>query len=438
MRQSTSIRLIIFFAVCVAFEVRATPVPEIVAKAKPAVVQVIASDANWSPIRTGTGFFVSADGDLLTNFHVIQGATHITARTDKGAIFVFERVLAESADSDVALLKFQATEADFLKLGNSTNAVEGETVLVIGNPEGLQGTVSNGIISAFRENRSYIQITAPISAGSSGSPVLDETGQVIGMATLISKSGQNLNFAISTEVIDAVVRSSLAQGTPVLAETPFPVVNFDSAAYERRAISDLTEQIRQDPSDPYLYYARGDAYKDLEDFDKAISDFTKALKLNAQFSEASNAHMMRADAYYELKQYNKAIEDCTATIKDYNPDDRNLEANRAYAFKRRGLVYDQLRQYNKAVSDYTDALRLDPRSPGEERMRAETYRMRAETYHVLRDYKAEIADYTEAIRLLPNHSRYYEARGFAYEAIGDKKGASVDREKAKQLGLPEN
>ena len=96
MRQSTSIRLLIFFAVCVAFEVRATPVPEIVAKAKPAVVQVIASDANWSPIRTGTGFFVSADGDLLTNFHVIQGAIHTSARTNKGAIFVFERVIAQS------------------------------------------------------------------------------------------------------------------------------------------------------------------------------------------------------------------------------------------------------------------------------------------------------------------------------------------------------
>jgi S1-C subfamily serine protease len=126
MRQSTSIRLLIFFAVCVAFAVRATPIPEIVAKAKPAVVQVIASDGNWSPIRTGTGFFVSADGELLTNFHVIQGATHISARTNKGSIFVFEKVIAQSADSDVALLKFQATDVDFLKLGNSTDAAEGE------------------------------------------------------------------------------------------------------------------------------------------------------------------------------------------------------------------------------------------------------------------------------------------------------------------------
>jgi S1-C subfamily serine protease len=203
---------------------------EIVAKAKPAVVQIIALDANWAPIKTGTGFFVSADGDLLTNFHVIQGAVHISARTDKGAMFFFDRLVAGSPESDVALLKFQATDVDYLKLGTSTNAVEGETVLVIGNPEGLQGTVSNGIISAFRENRSLIQITAPISPGSSGSPVLDETGQVIGMATLVYKEGQNLNFAISAEVIEAVIQSGSAFATPVPSATPFIVSNEQATA----------------------------------------------------------------------------------------------------------------------------------------------------------------------------------------------------------------
>jgi hypothetical protein len=153
----------------------------------------LVSDKDWNRL------FCKCGRRSTDKFPCHPGATHISARTDKGAIFVFERVIAESADSDVAVLKFQATDLDYLKVGNSTNAVEGETVLVIGNPERLQGTVSSGIISAFRENRSYIQITAPVSPGSSGSPVLDETGQVIGMATLVAKEGQNLNFAISAE-----------------------------------------------------------------------------------------------------------------------------------------------------------------------------------------------------------------------------------------------
>jgi trypsin-like peptidase len=84
-------------------------------------------------------------------------------------------------------------------------------VLVIGNPEGFQGTVSDGIIAAFREGRSYIQITAPISPGSSGSPVLDESGQVIGLARLVYMEGQNLNFAISSETISNFLTRALSQ-----------------------------------------------------------------------------------------------------------------------------------------------------------------------------------------------------------------------------------
>jgi trypsin-like peptidase len=84
-------------------------------------------------------------------------------------------------------------------------------VLVIGNPEGLEGTVSEGIISAFRENRSLIQITAPISHGSSGSPVIDESGQVLGIAKGGFEDGQNLNLAISSEAIRVAVLSPTAE-----------------------------------------------------------------------------------------------------------------------------------------------------------------------------------------------------------------------------------
>jgi S1-C subfamily serine protease len=91
--------------------------------------------------------------------------------------------------------------------------VEGEKAIVIGNPTGLTGSVSDGIISAFRENRSLIQITAPISPGSSGSPVMDENGQVIGVARSVSKQGQNLNFAIAVEKVAATLGWSTAQSS---------------------------------------------------------------------------------------------------------------------------------------------------------------------------------------------------------------------------------
>jgi len=108
--------------------------------------------------------------------------------------------------------------------------MEGQRVFVIGNPIGLQGTVSDGLIAAFRENRSMIQITAPISPGSSGSPVLDENGLVIGVATLQRVEGQNLNFAIAVESVKCA-QSSLLAGQKLqqqVAQSAPPKVFFES------------------------------------------------------------------------------------------------------------------------------------------------------------------------------------------------------------------
>jgi serine protease Do len=142
---------------------------------------------------------------------VIDGATSLGGRTVQGAIFVLDQIVAVSRDQDLALLKFKVQDTPFLKLGSSANSVEGQKVLVIGNPEGFQGTVSDGIIAAFREGRSYTQITAPISPGSCGSPVLDESGQVIGLARLVYMAGQNLNFAISSETITNFLTRALSR-----------------------------------------------------------------------------------------------------------------------------------------------------------------------------------------------------------------------------------
>jgi serine protease Do len=174
-------------------------IPEMVAKAKPAVVQIVAVDANQNPIQTGTGFFISSDGLLLTNDHVIQKAADLFARTDTGAIFIFRSVVFRSVDLDVALLKFAARGISHVELGSSVGAFEGQRVVVIGSPQVREPTVSYGIISTSRNNRSSIEITTPVSPGFSGSPVLDESGLVVGIVTSIGEGGQNLYFATPIE-----------------------------------------------------------------------------------------------------------------------------------------------------------------------------------------------------------------------------------------------
>jgi S1-C subfamily serine protease len=216
------VALLIFFC---ASALNAANIPALVRQAKPAVVQIVTFDHAGVPLYTGTGFFISADGVLLTNYHVISGARRIIAKTSSGTVYALKRICGYSEAYDVAELQFVTPKVPFLTMGPSADAVEGQRVLVIGNPEGLEGTVSDGIIAAFRGNRSLIQITAPISPGSSGSPVLNEFGQAIGIATSIFKEGQNLNLAISSETVRDAIAQALSvtpNPTPIIPATVTP------------------------------------------------------------------------------------------------------------------------------------------------------------------------------------------------------------------------
>jgi len=324
-------------------------IPEIVAKTKPAVVKIVTIDENGSTNGLGTGFFISPDGQAVTNRHVVEGPSSIAAINNNGAIFLFERVVAQPAGVDLAILKFRANDVPFLTLGKSTTAVEGQKVIVIGNPTGLTGTVSDGIISAFRENRSVIQITAPISPGSSGSPVMDEDGRVIGVATLQIVEGQNLNFAVAVEkVLEALTQ----------APTPKPAINAKAYVesgwvYFRRkdydkAISDFTEAIGVDPkNDDLAYLLRGSAYSRLGRLDKAITDYNEAIRLNPNFALA---YFERGVAYGNKGKHDKAISDFTEAIR--------LHPNFALAYNNRGKAYLHTGNRAKANAHFATAKRL--------------------------------------------------------------------------------
>jgi Trypsin-like peptidase domain len=196
-------RLFIFFVAIVGASASAfADFVQLVARAKPAVVQLEVQTAEG--FQGGTGFFISTDGYLVTNGHVIAGAlrrSDIMATANDGTHYLVERIAYVDPDADIVILKFDCTDVASLQPELHNDVAEGQTVLVIGNPEGLQGTVSNGLVAAIRTEKNLIQITAPISPGSSGSPVLNEDGRVVGVAVGIFKRGQNLNFAIPVEEV---------------------------------------------------------------------------------------------------------------------------------------------------------------------------------------------------------------------------------------------
>src|SRR5690606_26597086 len=157
-------------------------------------------DSRGQTIARGSGFFVGADR-IITNRHVIEGSYRAEVHLLNDKRVPVRGVLAVDGEGDLALLQVDLpANAQITPLPLVRRAPqEGESIVVIGNPFGLEGSVSNGIVSAVREIPGYgkiIQITASISPGSSGSPVVKMAGQGIGVATLQAAEGQNLNFAV--------------------------------------------------------------------------------------------------------------------------------------------------------------------------------------------------------------------------------------------------
>jgi cyclophilin family peptidyl-prolyl cis-trans isomerase len=174
--------------------------PAIVRAAQPSVVLIRTYSQAGEMIAQGSGFFVDRGGAVLTNRHVLEGASRAEVKTAQGKVYAVSKVLAEDNEGDLIRVSVNVPPEAVRPLLVSTSLPEvGERILVIGSPLGLERTVSDGIVSAVRSITRFgeiLQITAPISPGSSGSPVINMKGQAIGVATLYLLEGQSLNFAV--------------------------------------------------------------------------------------------------------------------------------------------------------------------------------------------------------------------------------------------------
>ncbi|MGB7349050.1 MAG: trypsin-like peptidase domain-containing protein, partial [Candidatus Acidiferrales bacterium] len=203
LRFATKLLLTILVAATVV-AAQSTPsqksIPAIAKAANGAVVSIVMSDKNGNPIAQGSGFIVSKDGLIVTNYHVIAEGTSAVVKLPDGAFYLVDGVIAFDKARDIAVIKAHGEHFRTLALGDSDRVQVGQEVVAIGNPLSLESTVSNGIVSSVRaideKGGKYLQITAPISPGSSGGPLFNMEGQVIGVTTMYLKGGENLNFAI--------------------------------------------------------------------------------------------------------------------------------------------------------------------------------------------------------------------------------------------------
>lgn len=173
-------------------------------KCSPSIFKITTYDAAGNEYAVGTGFFITASGTALSNYHVFQGASKAKVKTSDNKTYLVENIVGWSKESD--LIKFSVKNElnetfPFLKM-NSVSPKQGEKIFIIGNPLGLEKSVADGIVSSVRNDDKMgetIQITAPISHGNSGSPLMNMAGDALGVVTYYLESGQNLNFAVSVK-----------------------------------------------------------------------------------------------------------------------------------------------------------------------------------------------------------------------------------------------
>src|SRR5829696_509982 len=337
--------------------------PALVKRVKPAVVAIATYDASGEALMTGSGFFLRP-GQVVTNLHVIRGAVRADIKTldGKGKIFQVSGTLAVDEEGDLALLGVDMPlERSRTSELASELPEEGEPIFVIGNPLKLEGSVSDGIVSAVREvPNSYriIQITAPISHGNSGSPVFNLRGQVLGVVTVKVTNGQNINLAIAAARVAQLSAGKLQPLSELAVKSKGDVAetlyrsgldslwlgNYDNAVgYFENAANKNPRRAEAWVQVGYCKVKQGKTQE-------AIRAYQQALQIKPTDAEI---HNKLGDAYYYSGRLREAIESYTEAAR--------LRPDSAETFYNLAIAYSESGNPSMAALEARILQRLDPK-----------------------------------------------------------------------------
>ncbi|MEQ8786521.1 MAG: trypsin-like peptidase domain-containing protein [Pirellulaceae bacterium] len=489
------------------------PADQLFKTVAPAVISLVIQNEDRQPIVMGSGFVIqkhhltrmqhpdfawrlNSDRFLyvVTNFHVVESAVYINAQFPDGSQHYAFEVVAESPKTDLALLEVfrgapqahDTLEHRALSLADVAPTI-GDTVFAVGSPKGLTNTISQGIISGLRtsDGCSLLQTTAAISGGSSGGPLLSQTGEVLGVTTEYHPEGQNLNFAVSVEHLLQLLNkpydpretwrgrslreeeghafeasATIDAGTPAdrqllkrAHEQMRAAMTGEGSYEEAQDLARLAIERYPDKSRLHLaYLVLGQAelfmasesnrhdegriwsWQDTSAGKRALEYLETAAEMKVDFAPTHAA----IGLYHASSRY-KRVDNPFGNWPEELAAARKLVSLRPYcaeAHCKLGNAYKDLERYSDAIAGFEEALRLDPRSGGS------IHYQLGNCYHKIDEFDKAVAAYDLQLRdagesPVPEDAIYW-SMGLAHRDAGRYRQALAAMEHARELGMPAN
>ena len=389
----------------------------LVQKVQPAVVTVVTYDINGTAADLGSGFFMDGKGHLITNYHVLKGAYSAEVKTYDGSKYPIELVVAANEAADIIKVRVSIAEQKFhwVQLTDQEPS-SGERILVVGSPLGLERTVSEGIVSAVRDLPvvgKVFQLSAPISPGSSGSPVVNMKGRVVGVVSFQAAMGQNLNFAVASQGVlnlkntDNIQSLSewtygIGRKTPRIAEELCKKgFNFSIRGEFKEALSYYKEAAEKSPEDAMAWYGLGSCYVGLDDPEAAIVAFQQAIQADSK----------NPTPYYNLGRYYATLERYEEAISSYKKA-VEVDPDHAMSYFDLGIIYSKLEVFDASEQAFKEVLRIEP-------MHAPSYYFIGLTHSVRGRYEAAVTAFQQALQIDSESLPALYQLGIAFGKLGN-------------------
>lgn len=361
---------------------------------KDSVVVVKTLGAKGEESAMGSGVLLP-DGRIATNCHVIKDGSNF--QVGRGKQFVAATVYAGDSDKDICLLDAKDIGGKPATLGKATSLKVGESVYAVGAPQGLELSLSDGIVSQLRGGSPpFIQTTAAISPGSSGGGLFDSEARLVGFTTLYIDGGQSLNFAMPVEWL-----AELKPGIKTTSKrSQIDWLTRATALQEKDDWQELLawskQWVKVEPNNTDAWFFIGHAYQNLRQLEQAIAIYLHVLSINSEFSDT---WYNLGIAYDDIKRYDDAITAYRQALR--------IRPEFANAWDNLGNIYAALKRHDDAIVARRQALRINPEN-------ANTWYNLGNTYGKLKRYDDATIAYRQALRINPEFVNAWDNLGANY------------------------